>query len=387
MLKKFLLPIGLVVAGIGLSVIIIATGPTLNHLPPPPNEPVLRTWEAQPETVRMSSFTHGSVMPRTESELIPEVSGRVINMSGSLISGGFFAKGDMLLEIDPLDYEVALEQARAAVASAESEFANARKAHERQLDLASKQSTSESQRDDALNRMQFAQAAVREARARVSKAERDLERTRLVASFDGRVRSEQVDIGQFVSRGTPVASLYSTDFAEVRLPLNDEELAFLELPLGGFSDPDAALPTAILRARFGGRDHKWESTIVRTEGELDPQTRMINVIAQVEAPYDTEGDRPPLAIGLFVEAEIIGRTLDNIFVLPRSALQANKQIYIIDEDNKLRFRDVDILRTVGEELYIAGGLAPGETVSLSTVSNAIEGMTVRPLETTDVAAQ
>ena len=110
MLKKFLLPIGLVVAGIGLSVTIIATGPTLNHLPPPPNEPVLRTWEAQPETVRMSSFTHGSVMPRTESELIPEVSGRVINMSGSLISGGFFAKGDMLLEIDPLDYEVALSK-------------------------------------------------------------------------------------------------------------------------------------------------------------------------------------------------------------------------------------------------------------------------------------
>ena len=345
----------------------------------------MRTWEAHTETVRMSSFTHGSVVPRTESELIPEVSGRVINISKALNSGGFFSKGDMLLEIDSLDYEVALEQARAAVASAESEFANARKAHERQLDLASKQSTSESQRDDALNRMQFAQASLREAHARVSKAQRDLERTRLVAPFQGRVRSERVDIGQFVSRGTPVASLYSTDFAEVRLPLNDEELAFLELPLGGVSDPDAALPTAILRARFGGRDHQWESTIVRTEGELDPQTRMVNVIAQVEAPYDTKGDRPPLAIGLFVEAEIIGRTRHDIFVLPRSAMQANKQIYIIDEDNKLQFRNVDILRAVGEDLYIVDGLAPGETVSLSTVSNAIEGMAVRPLANNDIA--
>jgi RND family efflux transporter MFP subunit len=385
MLKKFLLPTGLVIGGIGLAAAIIATGPTLEQLPPPPNEPVVRTWEAHTETVRMSSFTHGSVVPRTESELIPEVSGRVINISKALNSGGFFSKGDMLLEIDSLDYEVALEQARAAVASAESEFANARKAHERQLDLASKQSTSESQRDDALNRMQFAQASLREAHARVSKAQRDLERTRLVAPFQGRVRSERVDIGQFVSRGTPVASLYSTDFAEVRLPLNDEELAFLELPLGGVSDPDAALPTAILRARFGGRDHQWESTIVRTEGELDPQTRMVNVIAQVEAPYDTEGDRPPLAIGLFVEAEIIGRTRHDIFVLPRSAMQANKQIYIIDEDNKLQFRNVDILRAVGEDLYIVDGLAPGETVSLSTVSNAIEGMAVRPLANNDIA--
>jgi RND family efflux transporter MFP subunit len=384
MLKKFLLPIGLVIGGIGLAALIIATGPTLDHLPPLPNEPLVRTWQASPETVRMSSFTHGSVVPRTESDLIPEVSGRVINMSHALTSGGFFAKGDMLLEIDPLDYEVALEQARAAVASSESEFANARKAHERQLDLASKQSTSESQRDDALNRMQFAQASVREASARVSRAERDLERTRLLAPFEGRVRSERVDVGQFVSRGTPVASLYSTDFAEVRLPLNDEELAFLELPLGGARAPETVMPKAILRARFGGQDHEWESTIVRTEGELDPQTRMINVIAQVEAPYETSGDRPPLAIGLFVEAEIIGRTRSDIFVLPRSALQANQQIYIIDGDNKLRFRDVDILRAVGEELYIQNGLEPGETVSLSTVSNAIDGMAVRPLTNTNV---
>ncbi len=385
MFKQFLLPIGLVIGGIGLAAAIIATGPELNHLPPPPNEPLVRTWEAQAKTVRMSSFTHGSVVPRTESDLVPEVSGRVINISDALTSGGFFSKGDMLLEIDPLDYEVALEQARAAVASTESEFANARKAHERQLDLASKQSTSESLRDDALNRMQFAQASVREARARVSRAERDLERTRLVAPFDGRVRSERVDVGQFVTRGAPIASLYSTDFAEVRLPLNDEELAFLDLPLGGVSNPTAKRPTAILRARFGGREHEWTSTIVRTEGELDPQTRMINVIAQVEAPYETTGDRPPLAIGLFVEAEIIGRTRDKVFVLPRSALQANRQLYIVDQDNKLRFRDVDILRAVGEELYIVGGLEPGEAVSLSTISNAIEGMAVRPMESTDVA--
>jgi RND family efflux transporter MFP subunit len=379
MLKRFLLPIGIVIGGIGLAVVIIATGPTLEHLPPAPSEPLVRTWKASAETVQMSSFTHGSVVPRTESELIPEVSGRVINMSDSLNSGGFFVKGDMLLEIDPLDYEVALEQARASLTSAESEFANAKKALERQQDLASKQSTSESQRDDALNRMQFGQASVRETRARVARAERDLERTRLTAPFDGRVRSERVDVGQFVTRGAPIASLYSTDFAEVRLPLNDEELAFLDLPLGGVNNPATGLPQAILRARFGGQNHEWNSTIVRTEGELDPQTRMVNVIAQVEAPYQTDGTRPPLAIGLFVEAEIIGRMRDNIFIVPRSALQTNRQIYIIDAENNLQFRDVDILKAVGEEVYIQGGLEAGEIVSLSRVSSAVEGMTVRPL--------
>jgi len=287
--------------------------------------------------------------------------------------------GDMLLKVDPLDYEVALEQSRAALASTESELVNASKAYQRQLDLAEKQSTSESQRDDALNRMQLAQANLREARARVSRAERDLARTSIEAPFDGRVRSEQVDVGQFVTRGAPIASLYSTDIAEVRLPLPDEELAFLQLPLNGATIAGTSAPRAILRARFAGGDHQWESTIVRTEGELDPQTRMINVIARVEAPYETSGERPPLAIGLFVEAEILGRKIDNVYVIPRSALQANDQVYVINEQNRLEFRDVGILRVLGEEVYLTTGLAPGETVCLTTLSNAVQGMEVLPV--------
>jgi len=379
MIKKILLPFVIVVGGIGLAALIIATGPKLEHVAPPSNAPLVRTWAAHPQTVEMSSITHGSVLPRTESDLIPEVSGRVVSMSPSLVSGGFFKKGDVLLEIDPLDYEVALEQARAALASSKSELTNARKAHERQLDLAKKQSTSESQRDDALNRMQFAEATEREARARLSRAERDIERTRILAPFEGRVRNERVDVGQFITRGASVASIYSTDFAEVRLPIHDEELAFLELPLNGMDHGNAPVPKAILRARFAGKEHQWEGRIVRTEGELDPQTRMITVVAQVTAPYKTRGDSPPLAVGLFVEAEIIGRVAENIYIVPRSALQTNKQIYIIDADNKLVFRDVDILRIVDEDVYIRAGLESGEVVCLSTLSSAIQGMTVRPV--------
>ncbi len=386
MIRRFLLPIVIVIGGVGLAAAIIATGPTLEQLPPPSNAPLVRTWEASSQTVRMSSITYGSVLPRTESELIPEVSGRVTNMSQSLVSGGFFKKGDVLLEIDPLDYEVALEQARAALASAQSELANAGKAHDRQQDLAKKQSTSESQRDDARNRLQIAQATLREVRARISRAERDLARTRIIAPFEGRVRSERVDVGQFVTRGAPIASLYSTDFAEVRLPIHDEELAFLQLPLNGISDENTPEPKVILRTKFAGKHHEWEGTIVRTEGELDPQTRMINVIAQVEAPYKTSGERPPFAVGLFVEAEILGRVFNDVYIVPRSALQANKQVYIIDGDNKLVFRDVDILRTVNEDVYIQGGIEAGETICLSTVNNAIQGMTVRPVNETGLAS-
>lgn len=384
MIKRFLLPIIIVIAGVGLAVLIIATGPKLEQQPPPSNEPLVRTWEADVQTVQMTSIAHGTVLPRTESDLIPEVSGRIVDMSSAMVSGGFFKQGDFLLRIDPRDYEVALEQARASLASARSELTNATKAHDRLLDLAKRQSASQAQQDDALNRLRFAQASIREATARISRAERDITRTTVTAPYDGRVRSERVDIGQFVTRGAAVASLYATDVAEVRLPIHDEELAYLKLALAGQTDQHQ--PTVILRARFAGEEHTWEGRIVRTEGELDPETRMINIIAQVQSPYEQSGSRPPLAVGLFVEAEIIGKRVDNVFVLPRSALQANEQVYIITADNRLQFRDVEIIRIVNEDVYVTGGFERGETISLSTINNAIEGMLVRPVNEAGRAA-
>jgi len=379
---KRLLPIGILFAGFITMGIIIKTGPTMDQKPPASTAPLVRTWIATSETVQLSVLTYGSVLPRTESELIPEVSGRVIKISPSMVSGGFIRKGEILLEIDPLDYEVALEQARASLAAAKSELSNAKKAHERLLDLAKQQLASQSQQDDALNRLRFGQASIREAAARLSRAERDISRTKIKAPYDGRVRSKRVDIGQFVNRGAPIASLYATDFAEVRLPLHDEELAHLDLPLAGQESPNQ--PTAILRARFAGANHTWEGKIVRTEGELDPKTRMINVVAQVEAPYERSGNRPPLAIGLFVEAEIIGNTVDNVYIVPRSALQANEQIYVLSSEYRLQFRDVNILRTVEEDVYITSGFKSGETICLSTISNAVEGMLVEPVTETGV---
>ena len=385
MIKRFLAPIIVLVVGVGLAALIIASGPKLEPQAPPSSAPLVRIWEAASQSVQLTSITHGTVLPRTESDLIPEISGRIISISKSMVSGGFFKKDDLLLVIDPLDYELAREQARASLASAGSELSNAKRGHDRQLDLARKQSTSQSKKDDALNRLRFAQASLREAKARLSRAERDLSRTKITAPYDGRVRSERVDIGQFANRGTPMASLYATDIAEVRLPIHDEELAHLELPLAN-QITGQQRPTVILSAPFAGKKHTWRGAIVRTEGEIDPKTRMITVIAQVESPYETKNDRPPLAVGLFVEAEIIGHKIGNVFVLPRSAIQANRQVYVIGKDNRLQFRDVEILRTVGEEVYITGGLNARETVCLSTVSNAIEGMLVRPAPAVELQA-
>ena len=377
-MKKSYLPPAILLGGLVIAIMIVVTGPGVGQQAPPSKAPLVRIWKATPETVQLKTITHGTVLPRTESDLIPEVSGRVLSISQAMVSGGFFKKGDLLFEIEALDYEVALEQARAALASAMSELATTKKSHARLAQLAKQQSVSESLLDDALNRFQFAEASFKEATARLSKAKRDLTRTKVTAPYDGRVRAENVDIGQFVNRGAPLAKLYAIDYAEVRLPIHDEELAYLELSLS--AEEMTNHPRVILRARFGGKEHSWEGKIVRTEGELDPQTRMLNVIAQVEAPYQL-GDkgRPPLAVGLFVEAEILGKEVDNIYILPRTAMQTEAQVYVIDANNQLQFRTVEVLRTIDGQVYISSGFATGELICLSTVSNAIQGMTVRPL--------
>ncbi len=376
--KRTLAPILVLLGGFLAAAALLLTAGSIPKQPPSIEPPLVRVLEAAPETFRLRVSTHGTVVPRTESELIPEVAGRVEWVSPALVSGGFFAQGDPLLRVEPLDYELALEQGRARLARAESDLANARTAHGRQLDLAKQQAASEAARDDAINRLRVAEAARREAVAALAKAERDLARTEVVAPYDGRVRSERVDVGQFVNRGASVATIYAVDFAEVRLPVQDEELAFLDLPLVHPGQGTGSVPAAVtLTARFAGREHQWRGEVVRTEGELDPKTRMVNVVAQVPDPYGTTEGKPPLSVGLFVEAEIVGAEARNIVVLPRSAMRGRARVIVVDDEGRLRFRAVDVLRVSRDQVFVQGGLAAGDRVCISPLETPIEGMAVR----------
>jgi RND family efflux transporter MFP subunit len=294
-----------------------------------------------------------------------------------MVSGGFFNKGQQLFSIDALDYEVALEQARAGQARAVSELANASKAHARQQNLAKRQSASESQQDDALNRLRVAEATLREARARISKATRDVSRTRVTAPYDGRVRSEQLDIGQFVNRGAPVATIYATDFAEIRLPVHDQELAFLDLPLATSKNNVEGDVVARIKARFAGKDHEWKGVIVRTEGEIDPKTRMIQLVARIADPYSTPGGKPPLAVGLFVEAEILGKELPSVVVLPRQAVRPGDEVFVVNSQSRLELRKLEIVKWQGNRVFVSAGLNKGDLVCITSLDDAIPGMLVR----------
>ena len=379
LLKRRLIPLLVLFAGILAGAAIIATGPVLEPQSVPPQVPVVKTLPATLQTVRLSVAAHGTVVPKSESDLVAEVSGRVVHVSDALVSGGFFAKGDVLVEIERIDYEVANAQAKAQLAAARSDVIGARRAYARYDSLADARSGSQAQKDDALNRLLVAQAALEEATARKTRAERDLDRTSLTAPYDGRVRTERVDVGQFVNRGEAIATVYSTDYAEVRLPVLDQELAHLPLTLARPPASDRPPVAVVLKAEFAGREHTWRAEVVRTEGELDGDTRMVNVIAQVAAPYDPPNGAP-LTVGMFVEAEILGREVADVVVLPRAALQANDQVYLVGTDNRLECRDVAILRETGETVYIQGGIAEGELVCTNRLEAAVEGELVRRVD-------
>ena len=350
----------------------------------PPREQrlaLVRVLAARPETIRLTVQAEGTVAPRTESQLVAEVSGRVVEVSPSLAVGGFFDEGDVLLRIERRDYELAITRTRAAIEQARLRLTTEREASS--IARAEWEALGQGDPSPLLFRepqIAEAQASIAAAEAVLRQAEYDLERTVVLAPFAGRVRSKQVDVGQFVQRGMSVATLYSVDVAEVRLPIPNSELQYCKLPLAyrdGAATADG--PAVRLTALFAGREHSWRGRIVRTEGEIDPRTRMVNAIAQVEDPYARahDSDRPPLAVGMFVQAAIDGIVARDIISVPRTALRAENTVYIVDAANRLRFREVDILRREREQVLLQGGVEDGDRICVSPLETAVDGMQVQ----------
>jgi RND family efflux transporter MFP subunit len=373
------LPVLVLLAGAVGGVGMVTVTPSVQTRDAIHRAPLVEVIEVQPTRIELSVRARGSVVPRTESTLVAEVSGRITWVSPDLASGGFLEEGEDLVRIDPADYEIALERAEAAVARADSALDLARTAAERQRTLARREVASPSALEAAENQERAAEAGRREAQAALQQARRDLARTKVKAPFAGRIREKHVDVGQFVNRGTPVARVYAVDFAEIRLPIPDEQAAFVDLPIA-YRDEDAAEsgPEVTLRSRFAGGEHTWTGRIVRTEGEIDPRTRMIQAVARVEDPYGRgEPGRPPLAVGLFVEAEIKGRSLDDVFELPRSALRGTDEVVVVDDESRLRVRKVEIVKRESDRVLVSGGLRAGERVCTSPLAVTVDGMEVR----------
>ena len=392
-LKKLILPIVIIFISALAAWALVNTRPEVETKVVEPLAPLVRVTSVQRQDFTFDVRAQGTVLPRTETTLIAQVAGTVTEVSPHFETGGFFTQGEVLATLDPRDYEVAVRRASAQVAQAR--LALVQQEAEAQVAVEEWQQLGEGEPSPLVTRQpQVAQAraALEAAEAELEKAKLDLERTRIRAPFDGRVRSKRVDLGQFLTPGAPLATIHATDYAEIRLPVPDDQLTYLDLP---FTHRDAKRrqgPEVTLTASFGQERHSWQGRIVRTEGELDSRSRMLNLVARVEDPYGAGGhaERPPLVVGLFVEADIAGRPASDLVVLPRSALRTvgdGHQVLVVDAEDRLRFRDVAVVRLDGEEAVIGEGLADGERVCVSPLDVATDGMRVRTVAAASTAEE
>ncbi len=379
---KWIAPLAVLGVALLAGRLIIANKPVAETMTPPERPPAVEATRVNPVEYQVVVRSEGTVQPRTSSTLIPQVSGQIKSISPSFREGGFFETGQVLVTLDARDYELAMASSEAQVAQAESalqqELAQA-EVVKNDWKLLGKEAPKLGLRQPQIA---AARAALASARAQLERARTDLARTKIRAPYPGQMLEKNVDVGQYVTPGTVIARIYATDYVEIRLPLSQSQLEFVDLPdrFRGDESGDGVegpWPSVAILADIGRRTWRWDGTLVRAEGAIDARSRQLSVVAQVNDPYGRKSDgRPPLRIGQFVSAEIAGSRIENAFVLPRSAMREGNEVLIVDADSRLQRRTVEVAWTDDDKTVIVGGLQAGEIVSVTPLAAAAGGARV-----------
>lgn len=319
----------------------------------------------------VSIQTDGVVESLRETSLAAEVQGRVVEISPNFKRGGRVKKGEVLVKLDKADYQAALAAAEVSAAEAglalEQERARVEQA---QLDW-NKLGQGEPRNPLVLRApyLKAAEAKSESAAQQVQKARRDLERTEIVAPFDAGVRTANAEVGAVVAPGSALAELYSNGEIEVRLPLSLEDFGFLDRDADGNIRGDV-----VLKGKIGIREYEWKAVPARVDPEIDRKTLSASVVVKVLAGDNPDFPLPP--VGLFVDVSLGGKTLENAIEIPRRALLDSQRVIVVDQKNKILFRDVRVLRTNEMSVLIGEGLEKGDRVVLTRLSSPVAGMEV-----------
>ncbi len=381
--------LGILVGGVALIMLMGQMRPKPEREEPDIAPPTVFYTTAETRSVTLDVTAQGEVRPRTDISLTAQVSGRVVSIADNFVNGGAFDNGDMLIRIEDADYRAAAAGAKARVAQAEE----ALRREEAEGALARRDYEDLGREDDptelALRIPQLAQARANfeAAKAEHTAALLNLERTRIRAPFAGRVRERIAGVGQFVSPGAQLGRIFSTDVAEIRLPLTDSDLTKLGLPIAFVATEETPGPPVVLTAFVAGEQHEWTGRIARADGSIDAATRQVFVVAVVDDPYGAGADDDmPLIMGLFVDATIRGKPFHNAIVLPRSALYGRDTVYVIADDAMLDQRTVRIVSTDRDTITISGGVNAGERVVTSPLRGADDGDFVTPVDQTTLSS-
>lgn len=388
--RNWLLTIVVLVVGFGAAygLLVGKQGPEPSAIPMAV-PPVVDVLQVRPGTEALTVTTQGTVRPLREINLVSRVAGRVDSVASGFAEGGFFSADTALLKIEDYDYQFAIARAQSQVAAARQRVAEeqgrALQAKREWRDLGSEQANALFLRQPQLA---SARAALKAAEADLDAAKLDLERTAVSVPFNGRISEKYVDIGQYVTPGTPIAKVYATDVATVRLPLTDRQVALLDLPLNYDNDSPQAATDVMLSARFGNRQWQWPGKIVRTDASIDIDSRVVYAVAEIERPFAREAgtERPPLAPGLFVNATISGRQLPAVSALPRTALRSDGQVMVVDSERRARLKPVQLLQRTSEQVWVQG-LADGDRVIVAESAATVAGMEVTVSDTAIIAGE
>ena len=339
-------------------------------LPISATQTILRTVEVialSPEDVAVTIRSHGVVKPRVEVDLVSQTTGLISSASDQFVVGGHFEKGQLLLRLDPADARIALLSAQALIDQIDTEIQLEQLKLQRVRELVDRDFANPAQLEEAEYKHRINLARRGGAHASLKQAQRELARTEIRAPFTGKMHSKTADVGQFVQRGTSLGRIYATDTLEVRLPVSASDLRFIALP-----HDDAEVTTigsrVQLQANSVDQETNWNGQVVRVEGALSEPGRILHVVVRLDA---STGSYPPLhddpMIGRFVEAVITGKTLRDVFVLPRSALSNGSSLLVVDGNGRLQKVGVDILRMEDDRVLVNGGVSAGNRVAVSAL--------------------
>ncbi|MGF1720213.1 efflux RND transporter periplasmic adaptor subunit [Vibrio kyushuensis] len=354
------------------SKILIATKEEPEQIAIEPTVLRIEVLEANPKTVTFHVDSYGFVEPKYQSKIVSEISGRIVMLAPDLLVGGLVKKGQVLANIDPSDYEADLEQAKASLAQAkallEEELARAEVAKRDWAHVGEGKAPKLGLRVPQVKREK---ANVKFAQAAVKRAIRNVQRTVIRAPFDGLVSERHASLGEYLTVGAPIADIYDTKQAEVSLPISNNDLAYLPI------NDDVSL-SGMLQVRYAGQKFDYPAVIARSERVIDRNSRMFNLIAEIEDPYCLEQPsciQPSLKFGSYVTAQVVANTVEDVVVLPRNLVR-NGEAYVVNSEEQLEPRNVNIIRQDEEFAYIQSSFTDGERISLTPISQYKADQTV-----------
>ena len=390
--KKLMIPAAIIIFTVIISQIIIKNPPQNNRGKGAKSAEMsveILTLKPQSYQVMLTSF--GTVRPRTESKLVAQASGQIIDVSPQFREGGFFEKGDVLVILDDRDHQAEVKINQSSLMSAKQGLLEEQaRAEQASVDW---QRLGRGKKPGALvlrkPQLAAAQAQVLSAQAKLEKAQLVLERSQVIAPYAGRILKKHVDLGQVVANNTQLADIYAVDYVEIRLPINNKDLDLVVLPeeyrhsnkasVGANADTFSEAKVTLNSTLIG--EQRWQGRIVRTEGAIDAISQQLYIIAQIDNSYEVNNAQTsPVKIGQYVTADITGKVIENALVIPNSAIYQGSYVYIVEDSAKgsvLKRREVTIRWQNKQDAIISAGLVLGQQLVLTPLGQVSSGTHVK----------